>query len=388
MALLLNEEQSMLRDSARTFLAGNAPVSHLRALRDQRDATGFSRPLWERFAEMGFCGITVPEAYGGLGLGSVEAGVLMEEIGRTLVPSPFLSTGVLTATALVRGGSDAQRERYLPQIAAGRLVGALAVDETARHRPDRIATTATPTPDGFVLRGAKTFVVDGHVADLIVVAARVEAATAARVAPAAAGAAATVALLLVPGDAPGLERERTVMVDAHNAARLTLRDVRVGRDALLAGAQAAEDLLETVLDAGRTVLAAELLGTADEAFARTLAYLKERKQFGKTIGEFQALQHRAAHLYSDLEITRAAVLAALQAMQSDPGAAAAAVSIAKARAGTTATLAVQEAVQMHGGVGMTDALEIGFFMKRARVANELLGDANFHAERLARLRKY
>jgi acyl-CoA dehydrogenase len=378
MALLLNEEQSMLRDSARTFLAGNAPVSHLRALRDQRDATGFSRPLWERFAEMGFCGIAVPEAYGGLGLGSVEAGVLMEEIGRTLVPSPFLSTGVLTATALVRGGSDAQRERYLPQLAAGRLVGALAVDEAARHRPDRIATTATSTPDGFVLRGAKTFVVDGHVADLIVVAARVE--------PAATDAA--VALLLVPGDAPGLERERTVMVDAHNAARLTLRDVRVGRDALLTGAEAGENLLETVLDAGRAVVAAELLGAADEAFARTLAYLKERKQFGKTIGEFQALQHRAAHLYGELEITRAAVLAALQAMQTDPGAAAAAVSIAKARAGATATLAVQEAVQMHGGVGMTDALEIGFFMKRVRVANELLGDASFHADRLARLRKY
>ena len=380
MALVLNEEQTMLRDSARAFIGEKSPVAQLRALRDKRDETGFSRELWSGFASMGFTGILVPEAYGGLGLGCVEAGIVMEEIGRTLTASPFLSTGVLAATALARAGSDAQKTRYLPAIAAGELVAALAVDESAKHRPERIAATAKRTADGFSLSGAKTLVVDGHVADVLIVSARTS--------PADAGGTSGITLFLVDGKTAGIERERTVMVDAHNAARVVFSDVKLPADSVLGEVDGGWAVLEQVLDVGRAALASEMVGASEEAFARTLQYLKERTQFGKTIGEFQALQHRAAHLYTELEVTRAAVIKALQALDAGARDLPQTVSIAKARAGASATLAVQEGVQMHGGIGMTDDFEIGFFMKRVRVAQELFGDANFHADRLARLRGY
>ena len=377
MALVLNAEQRMLADSARTFITEAAPVAHLRRLRDGRDPTGFDRGLWTRFAEMGFAATIVPEAFGGLGLGMVEAGVIAEELGRTLAPSPFLSTAVLAARAISRAGSEEQKAKLLPAIAAAEVVVALAVDESSKHRPGAIATTATADGAGFRLDGAKTFVVDGHAADWLIVAARTGA-----------GGAGGIALFLVDARAEGVTVERTVMVDAHNAARVRLAGVRVGADALLGKAGGAEALLEEVLDAGRAAIASELLGIADEVFARTLAYLKERKQFGRIIGEFQALQHRAAELYCDIELTRALVLRAQQALDGDPVKARALVSAAKARACTTANRAVQEGVQMHGGMGMTDAFDIGLFMKRARVAQEWLGDANFHADRHAVLNGY
>ncbi|HPA91455.1 MAG TPA: acyl-CoA dehydrogenase [Quisquiliibacterium sp.] len=376
MALVLNDEQRMLQDSARAFISESAPVAHLRALRDGRDDTGFSRDLWKKFAEMGFSGILVPEGQGGSGLGVVEAGVIAEELGRTLAPSPFLSTAVLAAAAIRRGGSAAQQAAMLPKIAAAELVVALAIDEGVKHRPGAIATKAVRDGAGFRIDGAKTLVVDGHVADRLIVAARVAADGD------------PVALFVVDARAPGVAIERTVMVDAHNAARVRLTNVQVGADALLGSVEGGAALLEAVLDTGRAVLASELLGIADEVFARTLTYLKERRQFGRIIGEFQALQHRASELFCDIEMTRAIVIRALQAVDEDPVKARDIVSAAKARACTTANRAVQEGVQMHGGMGMTDQFDIGLFMKRARVAQELLGDAHFHADRHATLNAY
>ena len=374
MALMLNEEQSMLRDSARDFIAANAPIAHLRALRDARDPQGHSPALWSRFAEMGFAGVLVPESQGGMGLGCVEAGVIAEEIGRNLSPVPMLSTAVLGASMLVAGGNEPLKAQWLPKIAAGGTRVALAVDEASKHRPCQVAARAERVGERFRLSGAKTFVVDGHVADLLIVSARTAGADCDEVG---------ITLFAVDPKAPGVTVERTQMVDAHNAARVRLEGVTVGADAVLGEIGAGLPLLESVLDVGRAVLAAEMLGIADEAFARTLAYLKERKQFGRLIGEFQALQHRAAHLYTEIEITRAAVIRALQAVDEGGADVARFVSLAKARAGTTVTLAVQEGVQMHGGMGMTDQFDIGLFMKRARVCQELLGDANFHADRLA-----
>jgi alkylation response protein AidB-like acyl-CoA dehydrogenase len=379
MALVLTDEQAMLRDSARGFLGKNAPLSHLRALRDRRDETGFSRELWKQFAEMGFTGILIPEALGGSGLGHVEAGVVMEELGRTLTPSPFLSTALLAASALARGGNEAQRSQHLPKIAAGSLIAALAVDETSKHRPNRITLQAVRSGNGFALRGSKSFVVDGHVADLLIVAARTAGGP---------GEKDGITLFLVDRKAQGVGTERTIMVDAHNAARLDFDGVQVDADAVLGEVDQGWHVLNGVLNVGRAAVAAELTGAGDEAFTRTVGYLKERKQFGRVIGEFQALQHRAAHLYSELEITRAAVLKALQTLDEDFEHAGPIVAIAKARAGTSATLAVQEAVQMHGGIGMTDEFDIGFFIKRVRVGQELFGDANFHADQLARLKQY
>ncbi|WP_284421510.1 MULTISPECIES: acyl-CoA dehydrogenase family protein [unclassified Bradyrhizobium] len=379
MPLLLTEEQSMLRDSARGLISDHAPVAHLRKLRDTRDATGFSRELWATFAEMGFAGLLVPEEHGGSGLGAVEAGVVMEEIGRTLMPSPFFATAVLSVSALTRAGSAAQKSEVLPKIASGALLAALALDEGAKHRPLHTALQAVRSGNGFKLSGAKAMVVDGHVADLLIVAARSAGAPGERDG---------LTLFLVDPKAKGVAIERTIMVDAHNAARVTLDNVEVTADHVLGDVDGGAGVLSGVLDLGRGAVASEMVGLSEEVFGRTVAYLKERKQFGKAIGEFQALQHRAAHLYIEIEITRAAVLKALQTLDADPAGATAAVAVAKARAGATATRAVQEGVQMHGGMGMTDQFDIGFFMKRARLCEELLGDANFHAAQLAQMRGY
>jgi len=379
MALVLTEEQSMLRDSARGLISDKAPVSHLRYLRDSKDATGFSRELWKEFAEMGFAGLLVGEEFGGSGLGCVEAGVVMEEIGRSLMPSPFLSTAVVAVSALARGGSSAQKSEYLPKISAGHLLASLAIDEGAKHRPYQTELKAVRSGNGFKLNGAKALVVDGHVADLLIVAARTAGS---------AGESNGVTLFLVDPKAKGVATERTIMVDAHNAARIDFDNVEVDADHVLGEIDAGFGLLEGVLNIGRGAVASEMVGLSEEVFSRTVNYLKERKQFGKAIGEFQALQHRAAQLYIDIEITRAAVLKALQTLDGNFEHAANAVAVAKARAGTTATRAVQEGVQMHGGMGMTDQFDIGFFMKRARVCEELFGDANYHADQLALMRSY
>jgi alkylation response protein AidB-like acyl-CoA dehydrogenase len=379
MALVLSEEQSMLRDSARGLISDKAPVSHLRQLRDSNDATGFSRDLWKTFAEMGFSGLLVPEEFGGSGLGCVEAGVVMEEIGRNLMPSPFLSTAVLACSALLRAGSAAQKSEHLPKISDGSLLASLAIDEGAKHRPLQTKMQAVRSGNGFKLNGAKAFVVDGHTADLLIVAARTAGT---------AGERDGLTLFLVDPKSRGIETERTAMVDSHNAARIKFDTVEVNADSVLGEVDQGFQLLEGVLNIGRGAVASELVGVSEEVFGRTVNYLKERKQFGKLIGEFQALQHRAAQVYIEIEITRAAVLKALQTLDSDFDKAGTAVAVAKARAGSTATLAVQEGVQMHGGMGMTDQFDIGFFMKRARVCQELFGDSNFHADQLARMKSY
>jgi hypothetical protein len=379
MALVLSEEQSMLRDSARGLISDKAPVAHLRQLRDEKNPDGFSRELWKTFAEMGFSGLLVPEEFGGSGLGCVEAGVVMEEIGRTLMPSPFLSTAVLAPSALSRGGSAAQKAEYLPRISDGSLLATLAIDEGAKHRPLKTKMQALRSGNGFKLSGDKAFVLDGHVAGLLIVAARTAGAPGERDG---------LTLFLVNPKTKGIATERTAMVDSHNAARITFENVEVDADGVLGEVDQGFALLEGVLNIGRGAVASEMVGLSEEVFSRTVNYLRERKQFGKLIGEFQALQHRAAQLYIDIEITRAAVLKALQTLDGDFANAGSAVAVAKARAGSTATLAVQEGVQMHGGMGVTDQFDIGFFMKRARVCQELFGDSNFHADQLARMKSY
>jgi alkylation response protein AidB-like acyl-CoA dehydrogenase len=378
MALVLNDEQVMLRDNARGFLSKNAPIAHLRQLRDGRDATGFSRALWKECAEMGWAGILVPADHSGLGLGHVEAGVVMEEMGHTLTPSPFLSTAVLAVTALTRAGASKHRQ-HLEKITAGDLIAALAVDESAKHRPEKIALSAKRSGAGFTLSGTKSLVLDGHVADWLIVAAR---------SAGAAGETAGITMFLVDAKARGVTVERTIMTDSHNAARVELSGVSVGANAVLGEIDGGFALLEGVLNAGRAAAAAEMVGVSEEVFSRTVNYLKERKQFGKAIGEFQALQHRAADLYCEMEVTRAAVLKALQSLDESFDKAGPMVAVAKARAGVSTTLAVQEGIQMHGGIGMTDEFDMGLFMKRARVLQELFGDANFHADRLARRAGY
>lgn len=375
MPLFLNDEQTMLRDTAKDFVGENAPVSHLRALRDADDPTGFSRELWKQFGEMGFTGILIGEDAGGLGLGHVEAGVVLEEIGRNLSPSPFLSTAVAAVEALK---GTAQAERWFPGIIAGETVAALAIDEGAKHR-GTVAMKAERAGNGFRLSGAKQFVTHGHVADLLIVAARTAGSPEDKEG---------VTLFAVPMDAAKLTATPERLADSSLAARIEFDGVEIDADAVIGEVDAGSDPLGRLLRAGRTGAAAEMLGVGGGAMDMTVGYLKERKQFGALIGSFQALQHRAAHLYSEMEVARAAVLKAQQLLDAGDDRADAAVSVAKAMTGLATTLSVQESVQMHGGIGMTDEYDVGFYMKRGRVLAEMFGDANFHADLLARQAGY
>ncbi|GGA49870.1 acyl-CoA dehydrogenase family protein [Sphingomonas psychrolutea] len=375
MPLFLDDDQTALQDTIRDFVGEHAPVKHMRALRDANDATGFSRDLWKSFAEMGFTGILIGEAEGGLGLGHVEAGVVLEEIGRNLSPSPFLTTAV-AAVATLKGTAHAAR--WFPGILAGDTVAALAIDEGAKHR-DSVGLTAERSGNGFKLTGKKQFVTHGHVADLLIVAARTAGS---------ADDAAGITLFAIPKDLANLTATPERLADSSIAARLDFDGVEIDADAVIGDVDGGRSPLDRLLRAGRTGASAELLGVGGGAMDMTVGYLKQRKQFGTMIGSFQALQHRAAHLYSEMEVARAAVIKAQQLLDANSDTADTAVSVAKAMTAMATTLSVQEGVQMHGGIGMTDEYNIGFYMKRARVLAEMFGDANFHADRVARAAGY
>ena len=371
MPLYLTDDQILLRDSARDFMAGEGSIAkQYRKYRDMNCKDGFGHALWKQFGEMGFTGILVDEADGGLGLGHVEAGIVLEEIGRNLTPSPFLISAVAVVEAL-RGTQ--LRERWLPGILAGETVGALAIDEGPKHRPEAIAMQAERSGNGFKLSGRKQFVVQGASADVFIVAART---------------AEGVTLFAVEKDAKGLGIEGVRMADASIGARLNFAGVEVDSDAVVGEVGQGGAILARVLNAGRVGAASEMVGVSSAAMAMTVNYLRDRKQFGKAIGEFQVLQHRSAHLYCEIEIARAATLKAQQLIDEGSDEAEAMVAVAKAKAGRVATLAVQEGVQMHGGIGMTDEYDIGLYMKRDRVLNELFGDPNYQADKLARLKGY
>ncbi|HAD37728.1 MAG TPA: acyl-CoA dehydrogenase [Gammaproteobacteria bacterium] len=379
MAMLLTDEQNMLRDAARGFLQASAPIDQLRRLRDEASSDGYDRDTWKSMAEMGWSGVLIPEDHGGVAMGHVAAGVIAEEMGRTLTASPFLSTAVMGAIAVAGYGSASQREQWLSKIADGTTNVAVAVDEDRSHSPGLVTTSAQASDRGFRISGGKSFVADGHVADLILVSARSSGGVRDENG---------ISLFLVPRDCAGLTIERQMMVDSRNSATVQFDGVEVDFDALVGEAGAGYAVLEHVLDAGRACLAAEMLGSAQECLAQTIDYLSTRRQFDRTIGSFQALQHRAAHLFTEIEIGRSAVMRALQALDAASNDRQLIVSVAKSKVGRVAQLAAQEAIQMHGGIGMTDEFNIGFFLKRVRVAEALYGDANFHADKFARMRNY
>ena len=379
MSLVLSEDQQLLKDSAKAFVDQNAPVSVLRGLRDSKDAQGYDQNLWRQMLELGWAGMAIPEAYGGFEFGYGGLGVVLEESGRTLVSSPLIATVLLGASAINELGSDAQKSEFLPQVVSGELLLALAIDEKPHHRPCRIETSAVKSGEGYVLNGCKTFVLDGHIANKLVVVARTSGAIDDE---------AGLSVFLVDAAAEGVSINRSWMVDSRNSAMLSLNNVKVGADALLGAEGGAYSSLTRVLDIGRIGVAAEMLGSMQQAFEITLDYSKQREQFGVLIGSFQGLQHRAAEMYSEIELCKSAVRAALAALddadKTDADIAEFA-SIAKAKLSEVATLVSNEAVQMHGGIGMTDEYDIGFYMKRARVAAAFLGDAIFHRERYASL---
>jgi alkylation response protein AidB-like acyl-CoA dehydrogenase len=379
MSFVLTEEQEALRASARQFVQARLPTSHLRALRDGRDAIGFSRELWREMARLGWAGIVVPTDYGGSGLGYAELGLVLEECGRTLAPQPIISTIALSANAILLGGTSAQREEILPALCAGERILALAHEETARHAPHRIAMRAEDAKGGYKLHGEKTFVLDGHVADTFVVVARTSGENDARDG---------LSLFLVPSTAQGVTVRRTIMVDSRNAARVRFDAVNVPSSALIGTVGRGAEVLDATLDRATIALSAEMLGGVQEAFDRTVAYLKTRKQFGVPIGSFQALKHRAAQIFCEVELSKSIVMEALRAIDEGRDDVPMLASAAKARLSDAFLLAANEAIQMHGGVGVTDELDIGFYLKRARVSEMTFGDAAHHRDRFARIRGY
>jgi alkylation response protein AidB-like acyl-CoA dehydrogenase len=371
---VLSREQEEIQRAARAFVRERLPTSHLRALRDRREPAGLSREVWAEAAELGWAGILVAEELGGAGMGMVELGLILEECGRTLAPTPLLATAVLGAGVLA-AAADPLRASALEAVIAGERLLALAFEERPRFAPGVIATTARRDGGGWRLDGDKVAVIDGAAADQLIVAARD-------------GSGDGIALFLVDRATPGLAVTPLSRVDSRSAANLALRGVVVGEDRRLVGPGQAGALVERLLDRATAALCAEMLGGLQEAFDQTIAYLKVRKQFGVPIGSFQALKHRAALLFCEVELTRSVVRAALAALDAGRSDAAALVSAAKAKASDTYVLVANEAVQMHGGIGVTDELDIGFYLKRARVSEMTFGGAAYHRDRFGRLNGY
>ena len=360
---VLSEEQSMLRDAAKSWVQEKSPVTAFRKMRDSGAELGYDVNAWNEMAEMGWAGVIIPEEYGGSNFGYLSLGLILEELGRTLTASPLLASGLAAASALVLGGSDAQKAEWLPKIAEGTAVGALAVDEGPHHAPEKVAATFA----GGKLNGRKTFVLEGMAADVLVVSAKGPDG---------------IGLYLVKASDPGVSRHRLALADSRGAANIEFKDAAA--EPLTGGAA----LLEKVLDRARAGIAAEMLGSAVQAFETTLDYLKVRVQFGQVIGSFQALQHRAAKMFTDLELSRSAVEAALAAIDADSPDTPELVSLAKAKMGDTFHLVSNEMVQMHGGIGMTDAHDAGFYLKRARAAEAAFGNQAFHRDRYAKIQGY
>ncbi|MEQ8859993.1 MAG: acyl-CoA dehydrogenase family protein [Pseudomonadales bacterium] len=379
--MILNEEQNMLKDSAKDFCSANAPIAQLRKLRDADDPDAFDRGTWKSMVELGWSGIPWPEEFGGLEFGYKGLGVVTEETGRTLAASPLLATVWVGGTILNIGASKRQKSELLPAVAAGELLLALALEESHRHDPYAIATTAKKSGDGFEISGSKTFVLDGNSADKLIVVARTSGKPGDRKG---------LTLLLVDRDAKGVKVTRTKMADSRNVANIAFKNVKVGKDAVVGKVDKGANVLDPALDIARIGLCAEMLGSLQECFERTIQYLKEREQFGVPIGSFQALKHRAADMFCEVELSKSCVLEALSALdeERDEKEIARLASLTKAKVGETFNRISREGIQMHGGIGMTDEFDIGFFLKRAAVAEQTFGDVNFHRNRYGELEGY
>lgn len=374
MQLVLTEDQEFIAKTAEDFVAEKSPISRVRELRDSADATGFSRELWKEMADLGWAGIPFAEELGGADLGMAEFVTVLEALGRTLAPEPFLSTVLLAGQALRLGGSESQQKDWLPGLIAGEKILALAYQErSSRYDLASVETEAKPQGDGFLLSGEKIQVLDGHVADAIIVSASTSGG---------------IGLFLVRKGAPGLEIARQSRVDLRNAAIVKLDGVSVAKSDLVGEIGAGGDLLERVVDLATVGLCAEMLGAMSEALDQTLEHLKTRVQFDVPIGSFQALKHRAADMFIEVELCRSAVMAAARAVDEEREDVRKLISLAKARCSEAFVLITNEAVQMFGGVGMTDEYDIGFYMKRARAAEMTFGDAAWHRDRWARLSGY
>ena len=376
MKLVLTEEEQFLKDTAKNFAEERCPISHFRSLRDNNDPNLWDKGIWKEMTALGWPGILIPEEYGGSNFGITGISVILEECAKTLTPSPLFATGVLGAFSITNFGKDDQKKNYLPKISSGDLTTALAVDESSHHNPADTEMVAKKDGKKFILNGKKTFVIDGASANLLIVLARTSGNK---------GESSGLTLFLVDSNDDGIEKIKLEMADSRNYANINFNNVEVSANNILGDEETGGETVENILDIGRIAIASEMLGNAEAAFETTLDYLKQRKQFGVLIGSFQALQHRAAEMFCELELTKSSVMAAMKAADEGSNELQRLSSLSKTMAGETLHLVSNEAVQMHGGIGVTDEYDIGFFLKRARVAEQIFGSAKFHTERYANI---
>jgi len=374
-SLLLNDEQKMLSKTAQEFVRERAPAARIRTFRDSNDEVGFSRELWNEMAELGWLGLQIPEEYDGLGLGFFDLCVVLEQSGRELMPEPFVSTLLLGTQTLLLGGTEAQKNALLPDIATGATIVTVGYDEAGSHGdPSKVATLARKSADGFELDGEKIQVLDGHLADRIIVSAATSDAR--------------YTLFLVDPAQAGVTITRQSRIDGLNAAVVRLEGVSVQHDDIVGELDGGAALLERVFDRTVVGLSAQMLGASEQAFADTIEYIKEREQFGVPIGSFQALQHRAVSVYTEIALTRSVVLAAARTIDEAPDEVPRLASLAKAMASETFMHAAKEAIQMHGGIGVTDEHDIGLYIKRAQATYMTFGKPSQHRQRWAELHGY
>ena len=376
MKLVLTEEQQFLKDTAQQFARDKTPVEHFRKLRDANDQQKWSQDIWMEMVELGWSSILIPEEYGGSEFGVSGLCVVLQELGKTLTPSPLFATGVLGVSAINALGSDQQKKDLFSGILDGGITTALAIDEKPHHNPTVITTSAKKDGDKYIINGKKIFVIDGASASHLIVIARtsgnedsIEGLTA----------------FVIPSNISGLKISSLSLADSRNYAAVEFNKVEVSIDSLLCEEGAASGALETILDHGRIAMAAEMLGMTEEAFEITNNYLKERKQFGVLIGSFQALQHRAAKMFCEIELSKSTILAAMFAADSNSNDLGRLASLAKFQVGETLHEVSNESVQMHGGIGVTDEYDIGLYLKRARVAEQIFGSVDFHQNRYANI---
>ena len=376
MKLILNEEQQFLKDTAKNFAEERTPVNHFRSLRDDNDSKLWDMNIWQEMVKLGWSGILIPEEFGGSNFGVAGISVILQECGKTLTPSPLFATGVLGAHAITHFGTEEQKNNYLPKIVSGEITTAIAIDETSHHDPLKTNMSAVLKEDAYILNGKKVFVVDGASADIFIVLARTSGNS---------GDNTGLTLFIVENNQPNIEVTKLSMADSRNYANISFSDVVIQKEDILGDAEAGGEAIENILDIGRIAISAEMLGNAEAAFESTINYLKERKQFGVLIGTFQALQHRAAEMFCELELTKSSVMAAMQGADDNSNELQRLASLAKTIAGETLHLVSNEAIQMHGGIGVTDEYDLGFYLKRARVVEQIFGSSKFHTERYANI---
>jgi alkylation response protein AidB-like acyl-CoA dehydrogenase len=376
--LALTEDQAILARTASAFAAERMPLARLRKL---REGVGYSREIWAEMARLGWTGIPFAEGDGGAGLGLAEVVLVTEALGRCLAPEPFVASVMLAGQALAIAGNASQRDGALrPLIAGDKVIGLALHERGARYDIHRVTTRAERSPAGqYRITGSKSHVAAAAGADALVVPARTGGS---------AEDASGITLFLVAAGTPGLAIARQHLIDARNAGVVELQGVQVTESDVLGPVGGGRAILDAVVQRATVALCGEMLGGMSEAFDRTLAYLKERTQFGVAIGSFQALKHRAARMFVEIELARSAVMAAARALDDGLPMGSALVSVAKARCSDAYVHVANEAVQMHGGIGMTDEHDIGLFMKHARTAELSFGDAAFHRSRFASLRGF